>query len=36
LSLNTRRTSRDTGIPAGMPYLTGFAANAEIEAELTA
>jgi len=32
----SRRTSIETGIPAGLPYLTGFAANAEIEAELTA
>ncbi len=28
------RTSRDTGIPAGLAYLTGFVANAGIEAEL--
>lgn len=28
-----RRTSRDTGIPAGLPYLTGFAAHFEILAE---
>ncbi len=32
----TRRTSRETGIPAGLPYLTGFVANAEIEADLIA
>jgi len=32
----SRRTSRESGIPAGLPYLTGFAANAEIETELTA
>ncbi len=32
----TRRTSRDTGIPAGLPYLTGFVASAEIEADLIA
>jgi hypothetical protein len=25
-----RRTSRDTGIPAGLPYLTGFATHFEI------
>lgn len=28
-----RRTSRDTRIPAGLPYLTGFAAHFEILAE---
>ena len=28
-----RRTSRDTGIPAGLPYLTGFATHFEIRAE---
>lgn len=28
-----RRTSRDTGIPAGLPYLTGFATHFEILAE---
>jgi len=28
-----RRTCRDTGIPAGLPYLTGFAAHFEILAE---
>jgi len=28
-----RRTSRDTGIPAGMPYLTGFVMNEGIAAE---
>ena len=25
-----RRTTRDTGIPAGLPYLTGFATHFEI------
>jgi len=29
----SRRTSRQTGIPAGLPYLTGFAMHAGIEAE---
>jgi len=29
----SRRTSRETGIPAGIAYLTGFAMHAEIEAE---
>jgi len=28
-----RRTSRDTGIPTGIPYLTGFATHFEILAE---
>ena len=28
-----RRTSRDTGIPAGMPYLTGFVINEGIAAD---
>jgi hypothetical protein len=28
-----RRTSRDTGIPQGLPYLTGFVAHATILAE---
>ena len=32
----SRRTSRQTGIPAGLPYLTGFAMHAEIEAEAEA
>ena len=32
----SRRTSQRTGIPAGLPYLTGFAMNAEIEAEAEA
>jgi hypothetical protein len=31
-----RRTSRETGIPAGLPYLTGFVINAGIEADLEA
>lgn len=31
-----RRTCRDTGIPAGLPYLTGFAAHFEILAETDA
>jgi hypothetical protein len=30
----SHRTSRDTGIPASLPYLTGFVLNAGIEAEL--
>ncbi len=29
----TRCTSRKTGIPTGLPYLTGFIAHCEIEAE---
>ncbi|ORE90524.1 hypothetical protein ATO13_22501 [Stappia sp. 22II-S9-Z10] len=28
-----RRTSRETGIPAGLPYLTGYVANEGINAE---
>lgn len=32
----SRRTSFESGIPAGMPYLTGFVANAEVEADLIA
>lgn len=28
-----RRTARETGIPLGLPYLTGFVAQAEILAE---
>ena len=28
-----RRLSRETGIPRGLPYLTGFVAHCEIEAE---
>ena len=32
----SHRTSRDTGIPAGLPYLTGFVINAGIEADLEA
>jgi hypothetical protein len=28
-----RRTSRETGIPRGLPYLTGFVAHFEIMAE---
>lgn len=31
-----RRMSRDTGIPAGLRYLTGLVANADIEAEAEA
>jgi hypothetical protein len=27
------RTSRETGIPRGLPYLTGFVTHVEIEAE---
>ena len=29
-----RRTERETGIPRGLPYLTGFVAHCEIEAEV--
>jgi len=29
-----RRIERDTGIPRGLPYLTGFVTHCEIEAEL--
>ncbi len=29
----TRRASRETGIPSGLPYLTGFVTHCEIEAE---
>ena len=29
-----RRTARETGIPEGLPYLTGFVTQAGIEAEL--
>jgi hypothetical protein len=28
-----RRTERETGIPRGLPYLTGFVAHCEIQAE---
>jgi len=28
-----RRTGRETGIPRGVPYLTGFVTHCEIEAE---
>lgn len=28
-----RRTARETGIPRGLPYLTGFVTRCEIEAE---
>jgi hypothetical protein len=28
-----RRTSRETGIPQGLPYLTGFVTDCEILAE---
>ena len=31
-----RRTARETGIPRDLPYLTGFVANAQIEAEMAA
>ena len=31
-----RRTSRDTGIPAGLPYLTGFVIHCEIVEEAMA
>jgi len=30
-----RRTSRETGVPRGLPYLTGFVMAAEIDAEAT-
>ena len=30
-----RRTSRETGIPAGLPYLTGFVVSEGIAAEAT-
>ncbi|MCA1907926.1 MAG: hypothetical protein LDL39_06155 [Magnetospirillum sp.] len=30
----TRRTSRETGIPSGLPYLTGFVAHFEIMADV--
>ena len=30
---STQRTSRETGIPAGLPYLTGFVINEGIAAE---
>ena len=29
------RTARETGIPRGLPYLTGFVLHAEIEADAT-
>jgi len=29
----TRRTIRETGIPTGLPYLTGLVTHCEIEAE---
>lgn len=29
----SRQTSRDTGIPQGLPYLTGFVTDCEIAAE---
>lgn len=29
----SRRTARETGIPRGLPYLTGFVTHCEIEAE---
>ena len=31
-----RRTARETGIPQGLPYLTGFVMQAMIEAEAAA
>lgn len=31
-----RRTARETGIPQGLPYLTGFVMHAAIEAEAVA
>lgn len=31
-----RRTSRETGIPRGLPYLVGFVTNCEIMAEASA
>lgn len=31
-----RRTSRETGIPRGLPYLTGFVTDCEIMAEANA
>jgi len=31
-----RRTARETGIPRGLPYLTGFVTHCEIEAEVDA
>ena len=31
-----RRTARKTGIPQGLPYLTGFVMHAAIEAEAPA
>jgi hypothetical protein len=31
-----RRTSRETGIPRGLPYLVGFATDCEIMAEAEA
>ena len=31
-----RRTERETGIPRGLPYLTGFVTDCEIEAEADA
>ncbi|CAA7615730.1 conserved hypothetical protein [Magnetospirillum sp. UT-4] len=30
----SRRTSRDTGIPHGLPYLTGFVTHCEIMADV--
>ena len=29
-----RRTSRETGIPPGLPYLTGYVIHAAIEANI--
>ena len=29
----SRRTGRETGIPRGLPYLTGFVTHCEIEVE---
>jgi hypothetical protein len=31
----SRRTSRETGIPVGMPFLTGFVISESIAAEAT-
>ena len=32
----SRRTAQETGIPQGLPYLTGFVMHAAIEAEMEA
>ena len=31
----SRATAHETGIPRGLPYLTGYAMHAEIEADIT-